>query len=75
MAHVTLPLEKMTVAEKLTVIEDVWASLRGEEDRFDSPAWHQDVLLARKKLHAEGKTKFSGWAEAKDRIRKKVRGR
>jgi len=73
MAYVTLPLKKMTVPEKIDVIERVWESLRGEEEKFESPAWHKEVLAARKKLHAEGKARFSSWPEAKERIRRRVR--
>lgn len=73
MAYVTLPLKEMSVPEKLEVIERVWESLRGEEKNFESPAWHNELLAARKKMHAEGKTKFSAWPEAKERIRRRVR--
>ena len=73
MARLSLPLQKMSVPEKLEVIERVWQSLRGEEGRFDSPAWHAELLAARKARHAQGKTGFSAWPEAKDRIRKRVR--
>jgi putative addiction module component (TIGR02574 family) len=63
----------MSVPEKLDVIERVWASLRERDQEFESPAWHRKLLAARKKLHAEGKTKFSPWPEARDRIRQRVR--
>ena len=73
MAHVSLPLKTMTVPEKLEVIERVWESLRRVDEKFESPAWHEELLAVRKKLHAEGKTKFSAWSEAKERIRRRVR--
>ena len=73
MTQLTLPLRKMSVPEKLDVIERVWASLREHEEKLASPVWHREVLAARKKLQAEGKAKFSPWAEAKERIRRKVR--
>ena len=75
MAYVTLPLKKMTVPEKLDVIERVWESLRSDEEKFESPEWHRDVLESRKKLHAVGKARFSPWSEAKERIRRRVRAR
>lgn len=73
MAQVSLPLKKMTVPEKIEVIERVWESLRDEEEKFESPAWHEELLAARRKLAAEGKARFSAWPEAKDRIRRRVR--
>ena len=73
MTQVSLPLKKMSVPEKLDVIERVWASLRDQDEKLDSPAWHKEMLAERKKLHAEGKAKFSAWSEAKERIRRRVR--
>ena len=73
MAHLSLPLQKMSVSEKIEVIERVWESLRDEEGKFESPAWHGELLAARQTRHAEGKTAFSAWPEAKERIRSKVR--
>jgi hypothetical protein len=35
---VTLPLEKMTVAEKLRVMEALWSDLTRNEGQFESPA-------------------------------------
>ena len=64
MAHVTLPLKEMTVREKLEGIERVWESQRGQEEKFESPAWHGELLAARKKMHAEGMARFSAWPEA-----------
>jgi putative addiction module component (TIGR02574 family) len=73
MTQVSLPLQKMSVPEKLDVIERVWASLRDRDEVLESPTWHKSLLAERKKLHAEGKAKFSPWSEAKNRIRRKVR--
>jgi Putative addiction module component len=73
MTQVSLPLQKMSVTEKLDVIERVWASLRDRDEVLDSPAWHKGLLAERKKLHAAGKAGFSPWSEAKNRIRRKVR--
>lgn len=74
MAHVLLPLKTMSIPEKLDVIERVWASLRLDDARLESPAWHEPLLAERKRLHTEGKAKFTNWSEAKKRIRRKVSG-
>jgi hypothetical protein len=75
MTQVSLPLGDMTVPQKLDVIERVWASLRDQDEKVASPAWHRELIAGRKKLHAAGKTTFSDWTEAKERIRRKVRAR
>ena len=75
MTPVPLPLQTMSVPEKLDIIERVWASLRSQDEMVASPAWHGELLAQRKKLYAEGKAKSSPWSETKDRIRRKVRAR
>jgi hypothetical protein len=74
MPQVLLPLKTMSIPEKLEVLERVWASLRNDDRKLDSPAWHEPLLAERKRLHAEGKAKFVAWTEAKKRIRRKVSG-
>ncbi len=64
----TLPLNEMTVAEKLQVMEAIWDDLCRRGESIPSPAWHGDVLAERERLVAEGKAKFSSWEEARERI-------
>lgn len=73
MSNVTLSLQKMTVAEKMNAIEQIWGSLRDDDSRLASPSWHKELLASRKRMHAANETRFSAWADAKERIRKKVR--
>lgn len=75
MTPLAVPLERMSVPEKLALIERVWESLRQQDDKLESPAWHREVLAERKRLQAEGKARFSTWSEAKSRIRRNVRAR
>lgn len=63
-----LPLDKMTTAEKLRVIEEVWADLSRQPESVPSPSWHEDVLMGRENKITKGEAAFSGWAEAKQRI-------
>ena len=74
MASVSLPLKRMTLAQKMEVLERVWDSVREEGDRLESPAWHGDVLAERRRLVEAGKAKFSPWKEAKERIRMGMSG-
>ena len=64
----------MTVSQKMKIIEQVWESLRQDDDKLVSPAWHAEVLAERRRLVEAGKAKFSPWKEAKERIRRRVRG-
>ena len=75
MAAISLPLSKMTLSQKMDVLERVWSSVASNDSRFESPTWHLDLLKERASLVRAGKAKFSNWSEAKDRIRKRVRAR
>jgi hypothetical protein len=61
--NATLPLEKMTVAEKLQAMEELWADLSRDES-LESPAWHGKILQER----AGGKD-FVDWETAKKQLR------
>jgi hypothetical protein len=44
---ITLPLDQMTVEEKLRAMEALWADLTRRPEEFESPAWHETVLKER----------------------------
>lgn len=69
----TLPLDKMTVAEKLRAMEMLWADLSRNEAQFESPAWHEDVLRDREAKIKSGKESFMDWETAKKQLRKKLK--
>ena len=71
---VILPLQKMSRDEKLRAMEALWADLSKDDDRFESPAWHAQVLREAERAMKNGKAKFSDWDEAKKRIRRKAEG-
>ncbi len=54
----TLPLEQMTVKEKLQVMEELWSDLCCNQDHIPVPQWHKDILDEREKLINEGRVKF-----------------
>jgi hypothetical protein len=67
---VQIPLDTMTVEEKLKAMEDIWADLRKQPDDIPSPDWHHDVLNARERN--DGSAVYEDWTVAKERIRKKL---
>ena len=62
---VPLPLDKMSVEDKLRAIELIWENLSRTPSDVPSPAWHRDVLEAREKRVREGQEKFIPWDNAK----------
>ena len=72
MEKIVLPLTKYSHAQKLELLETIWADLAGDEERFESPDWHEFVLKDREKALKNGKVKISEWGEAKERIKRNV---
>jgi len=65
---VELPVEQMTVAEKLRALELLWDNLRRNEEDIPVPSWHKEMLDNRERLVREGKAHFESWESAKKRI-------
>ena len=70
---VNLPLDEMSVEEKLQVMEALWADLSREPDHIESPAWHKDALEEAKKRVESGEAGFSDWQKAKTSIRDRLK--
>ena len=69
--NVTLPLDRMTTAEKLSAMEALWQDLSRNADQFESPAWHGEVLREREKRVEEGQETYVNWEAAKAELRKR----
>ena len=67
--NITLPLQSMTTAEKLEMMEAIWADLCRDERLVESPAWHEQVLRERDAEAREGREIPADWDEAKRRLR------
>ncbi len=67
-----LPLEEMTATEKLQAMEEIWADLERDPASVPAPAWHSDVLAARKARVESGDSAFVEWSDAKERIIKEM---
>ncbi|MBT3200820.1 MAG: addiction module protein [Phycisphaerales bacterium] len=70
--QLVIPLEKMTTADKLKALEEIWSDLQRTPDEVPSPAWHADVLHAREARVKEGSSQFQDWPTAKRRIREQT---
>ncbi|MSP40650.1 MAG: acyl-protein synthetase [Deltaproteobacteria bacterium] len=68
----SLPLEDMTLPEKLAAMELLWEDLVRCPESVESPTWHKEILDERRGRVAEGKAEFTDWKTAKTEIRKKV---
>ena len=71
--EIALPLEQMTVAEKLRMMETLWTDLTRTQERFESPEWHGEVLRERAARVKQGKESFVDWEAAKNQLRNRVK--
>ena len=62
----------MSRDDKLRAMESIWTDLTQHADKFESPAWHSDVLSETQAVYEAGKVRFSDWDEAKQRLRRKA---
>ena len=56
-------IDRMSVTERLQVMDQLWDSLNRCGDEIPSPDWHQDVLADRKTRAQRGEAKFLTLAE------------
>jgi len=63
--EITIPLEKMNVADKIHALEYIWDDLCHIQDAVPSPSWHAEILQEREQKIRDGKAKFYDLDEAK----------
>lgn len=71
---IDLPLNNMTLVDKLEAMEALWADISRKPADLPSPSWHKDILDDRRQLVAEGKLEFLDWDIAIADLRKELRG-
>jgi hypothetical protein len=70
-ASTTLPLNEMSQADKLRVMEELWDDLCHSSEGVPSPAWHGDVLAARVERVKTGEASFREWTDVKEGLLRK----
>jgi hypothetical protein len=68
----TLPLENMSLADKLQAMEDIWTDLSNQDSGYTPPQWHDEILKERQKRIDSGDISFTDWEVAKKEIRKRI---
>jgi type II secretory pathway component PulC len=63
----TIDIEKMTTQEQLQTMEALWDALTHAAQEPASPAWHEEIVQARREKIASGQANFVSLAELKTR--------
>jgi len=67
-----LPLDRMTVEEKLKAVETLWDDLCRNEEQIPVADWQKQLLDERQRQIDADEAKFSDWESAKKRIRQRT---
>ena len=62
-------IEKMSVSERLTTMEQLWDALCHEKDEPQSPDWHKPVLSQRKSRMSSAESRFYTVEQLRERFR------
>ena len=69
---ITLPLDQMTIEEKLRAMELLWADLSRNEQQLQSPEWHEEVLREREARVESSEESPIDWEKAKKQLRDRL---
>lgn len=64
---ITLPLNEMTVSDKIGIMEEIWSDLSSVNNEYSPPDWHTRILEERLRLAESGEVGFTDWKTAKER--------
>ncbi len=73
MTRSDLPLADFSVAQKLDLMERLWADLSANEKDLPSPEWHGAVISDRLRAVEEEQARYGDWDESKARLRRELR--
>jgi len=66
-------IRRLSVDERLRLIEDVWASLSEVPEKVDVPDWHRAELDKRLAAYGQDPSAAQPWSEAKADILRAMR--
>jgi putative addiction module component (TIGR02574 family) len=63
----TSELNKLSIQDKIILLEQLWSSLKQEGDNLQSPKWHGDVLAERRRKIENGEAEYLSLDDLKSR--------
>jgi hypothetical protein len=61
-------IDRMSTAERLQVMEQLWTALSRSDEEVPSPLWHGEVLADRKTSAQRGDARFLTLEQLRDRL-------
>jgi hypothetical protein len=73
MNSIALPIDRMTIEEKLMAMEALWDNICRDEANIPVQDWHKQILDERQRQIDAGEARFVDWETAKARLRDRIR--
>ncbi|MGI8481060.1 MAG: addiction module component CHP02574 family protein [Chthoniobacterales bacterium] len=67
-AEMKQELSRLTNAERIELMNAIWASLDNKDEALESPTWHREVLAEREARIRSGEAQFLSLDEVKKRF-------
>lgn len=67
-AALAAEINRLTAAEKLQLVEELWDQLSASEERLPIPGWHEKILAEDQEEYRRNPDQGSSWQEVKRRI-------
>jgi putative addiction module component (TIGR02574 family) len=61
-------ISRLTPAEKLQLVEELWDEIAKSEDQLPIPEWHRQILAEDEARYQANPTAGAPWAEVKARL-------
>ena len=61
-------IDRMSTAERLQAMEQLWEALCRSDEEIPSPSWHGDVLADRRRRAQRGEARFLTLEQLRDRL-------
>jgi hypothetical protein len=68
----SLPLNEMTIEEKIETMESIWDELTKKAESIPSPAWHEKILIEREEGLIKGLDEVLDWDKTRGIIRDSI---
>lgn len=70
-AALATEIGRLTAAEKLQLVEQLWDQIAASEDQLPIPDWHRQVLAEDEARYQANPTEGSPWPEVRARLFRK----
>lgn len=67
-----ISIDHLTTAEKLMLMERLWADLSQQPENVPSPEWHRQILAERMAAVQDGRAEFVDFDTAKRHLRDRL---